>query len=233
MTDDGTQTVAERIENALERLILDGELAPGAHINENAMAERFGVSRAPVREACRLLQRAGLVDIVPNKGSFVRAPSLAEIVNLFDVRASLGRLAGRLAAAAVQREQIQEMRHLITEMDACSRDGDAERYIALNIAFHGVLYGATDNPRLASLDMRMGKELRVYRRHGLAFGGGLAVSNAEHRAILAAIENGDCDTAGTELERHILNGRDRFIRAMTATGKLILVDGPQVRTART
>ena len=62
----------------------------------------------------------------------------------------------------------------------------------------------------------MGKELRIYRRHGLEFGGGLAVSNVEHRAILAAVERGDRLDAGTELERHIQNGRDRFIRAMSA-----------------
>jgi DNA-binding GntR family transcriptional regulator len=68
----------------------------------------------------------------------------------------------------------------------------------------------------------MGKELRIYRRHGLAFGGGLAVSNLEHRAILAAVEQGDRAAAGSELEKHIQNGRDRFIRAMSATGQLVL-----------
>ena len=82
------------------------------------------------------------------------------------------------------------MRALIGAMDDASRAADAERYIGLNIAFHATLYAATGNTRLAALDAQMGKELRIYRRHGLAFGGGLAVSNVEHRAILAAIERG-------------------------------------------
>src|ERR1700704_2227755 len=91
-------TVADQIERQLEQLILSGEYAPGAHINENALATRLGVSRAPVREACRMLQRAGLVRIVPNQGAYVHALSLPEIVELFDVRACLGRVPGPQAA---------------------------------------------------------------------------------------------------------------------------------------
>jgi DNA-binding GntR family transcriptional regulator len=216
--------VASRVERALEELILNGEYGPGERIKENALAERLGVSRAPVREACRSLQRDGLLDIVPNQGAFVRVLTLAEIVNLFDVRACLGRLAGELAAAAMTRGAMQQLRDLTSAMDEASRSADASRYIDFNIAFHASLYAATGNARLATLDAQMGKELRIYRRHGLAFGGGLAVSNVEHRAILAAIEQGDRVTAGGELEKHIQNGRDRFIRAMSATGQLVLKD---------
>jgi DNA-binding GntR family transcriptional regulator len=226
MTGSSPTTVADRIERELERLILNGDYAPGTHINENALAARLGVSRAPVREACRLLQRSGLVRIVPNQGAYVHALSLNEIVALFDVRAALGRLAGHQAAAAVDRAAIVKLGELIGAMDRASHDADAERYIGLNIDFHAALYAATGNERLALLDAQMGKELRLYRRHGLAHGGGLAVSNGEHRALLAAIERGDCDAAGQLLAKHIENGRDRFIRAMSATGQLVLKDIP-------
>jgi DNA-binding GntR family transcriptional regulator len=232
MTADNAQSTADRLEHELERLILEGEYQPGARINENALAARFDVSRGAVREACRLLQRSGLVNIVPNQGSFVCALSVAEIVNLFDIRACLGRLAGRLAAATVTRQAQQEMRDLIAAMDDASRASDADRYIGLNIAFHAVLYGTTGNAQLAALDAQMGKQLRIYRRHGLEFGGGLAVSNVEHRAILAAIERGDCEAAGHEVEKHIENGRDRFIRAMTATGQLVLKENIPEKTSR-
>ena len=220
------ESVVDRLERELEDLILKGEYGPGDRIKENVLAARLGVSRAPVREACRLLQRSGLVEIVPNQGAFVRALSLHEIVNLFDIRACLGRLAGEQAAASITREQLAQVRVLMAAMDEASRESNAIRYIELNIAFHSKLYEATGNTRLAALDGQMGKELRIYRRHGLAFGGGLAVSNIEHRTILAAIEHGDCASAGRELEKHILNGRDRFMRAMSATGQLVLNDVP-------
>ena len=179
-----------------------------------------------------MLQRAGLIHIVPNQGSFVRDHSVAEIVDLFDVRSCLGRLAGELATAAITRDGLKQMRELIAAMDEASAASDAERYIGLNIAFHSTLYAATGNARLASLDSQMGKEMRIYRRHGLEFGGGLAVSNVEHRAILAAMERGDRHAAGVELEKHIQNGRDRFIRAMSATGQLVLKDTLAGKTGR-
>jgi DNA-binding GntR family transcriptional regulator len=232
MTEKNPDSVVDRLERELEDLILKGEYGPGDRIKENALAARFGVSRAPVREACRLLQRSGLVDIVPNQGAFVRALSLHEIVNLFDIRACLGRLAGEQAAASINRQQLAQLRTLMAEMDEASQDANAARYIELNIAFHAQLYDATGNARLAALDGQMGKELRIYRRHGLAFGGGLAVSNLEHRTILAAVEQGDCAAAGRELERHILNGRDRFIRAMSATGQLVLNNDVSAKPSR-
>ena len=226
------QSVVDAVEQELERLIVSGEIAPGQHINENALATRLKVSRAPVREACRLLERVGLVTIVPNQGAFVRAPSLPEIVNLFDIRASLGRLAGREAAVSIIGEQLDGLRSLIEAMDAAAEERSAERYTALNLEFHACLYAATGNARLAALDASIGKELRIYRRHGLAFGGGLAVSNREHRNLLAAIERGDCAAAAEELERHIQNGRDRFLRAMAATGQLVLQGAAERKSKR-
>ena len=160
-------STADRLELELERLILNGEYRPGARINENALAARFDVSRGAVREACRLLQRSGLVNIVPNQGSFVCVLSVTEIVNLFDVRACLGRLAGRLAAATVTRAALQDLRELIEAMDDASHASDDERYISLNIGFHATLYATTGNAQLATLDAQMGKQLRIYRRHGL------------------------------------------------------------------
>jgi len=232
MDEKNDTSAVSRIERELEEMILGGAYGPGDRIKENAVAARFNVSRAPVREACRLLQRSGLVRIVPNQGSFVSALSLTEIVDLFDVRACLGRLAGNLAATAITREGMQSLRDLMAAMDDASRAADAKRYIALNIAFHASLYASTGNERLAALDAQMGKELRIYRRHGLEFGGGLAVSNVEHRAILAAVERGDCLAAGSELEKHIQNGRDRFIRAMSATGQLVLKDSVAATAGR-
>jgi DNA-binding GntR family transcriptional regulator len=232
MQEQNNNSVVNQIERELEGLILRGEYAPGDRINENALAARLGVSRAPVREACRLLQRSGLVDIVPNQGAFVRSLSLHEIVNLFDIRGCLGRLAGEQAAAAISRQQLDQLRTLMMDMDAASREANGARYIELNITFHAHLYEATGNARLAALDAQMGKELRIYRQHGLEFGGGLAVSNIEHRTILDAVERGDCAAAGRELERHILNGRDRFIRAMSATGQLVLNGDSAVKASR-
>jgi DNA-binding GntR family transcriptional regulator len=220
------------LEAILEKRIVDGTFAPGEHLNENALAAELGVSRAPLREACRLLERAGLVEIRPNQGAFVRTLSLGEIINLFDIRASLAELAGRSAASAIDAAGVTRLDALIEQLDVAARDRDADRYIALNLELHAAIYDATANPRLAALDRAMGKELRLYRRHGLAFGGGLLISNQEHRGIVAAIADGDCARAGHELRRHIEGGRDRFLRAMSATGALALAPAASRRRGR-
>src|SRR3974377_2402349 len=134
------ESVVDRLERELEDLILKGEYGPGDRIKENALAARFGVSRAPVREACRLLQRSGLLDIGPNQGVLVRALSLHEIVNLFDIRGCLARLAGEQAALSVTREQLAKLRTFVAEMDEGSHDGDAGRYIELTIPHNRPLY---------------------------------------------------------------------------------------------
>lgn len=221
-----TTMTVEEIESELEKAILDGEFEPGKRINENALAARLGVSRAPVREACRRLERAGLIRIIPNQGAVVTSLSLQEVVQLFDVRAALGRLAGEEAAASMDDAHLKSLRGLMAEMDRAALERDANRYTGLNLDFHACLYEATGNARLAALDLSIGKEMRSYRHHSLAYGGGLAVSNQEHRAILAAIERGDCEQAGLLLFQHIRNGRDRFLRAMSATGRLALEGEP-------
>ena len=215
-------SIVQRVENELELAILRGDYEPGERINENAVAARLNISRAPVREACRLLERAGLVRIVPNLGAIVASLTLQEVINLFDIRAALGRQAGEEAAASMDEAHLRELRRMLEDMDSAAGDRDAYRYTGLNIAFHGCLYDATGNARLAQLDHSLGKELRVYRQHGLAHGGGLASSNQEHRQVITAIERGDAALAGQLLCQHIRNGRDRFLRAMSATGQLML-----------
>jgi DNA-binding GntR family transcriptional regulator len=208
------------IERELERLIGAGEFAPGSHLNETALASRFGVGRAAIREACRLLERTGLVTIVAHQGAFVRALGFDEILQLFDIRASLARLAGHEVAVNADAAGLRRLEELVAVMDEAAAARDPDTYVALNLQFHDLLYAATGNRRLAELDRQLGLELRLYRRHGLAHGGGLFVSNQEHRKILAAVKRGDREGAAELLEAHIRSGRDRFVRAMSATGEL-------------
>lgn len=206
----------------IEALIMSGDYPLGAHLNESALSARLGIGRAAIREACHALVRVGLVEIVPNQGAFVKRLSLLEITHLFDIRACLGRLAGQQATMSIDGNSLNQLQDLIQEMDEAARERDSERYIGLNLAFHDTLYSVGSNPRLAELDRALGKELRIYRRHGLAFGGGLAVSNREHREIVSSIQQGDWEIAGMQLEKHIRSGKDRFLNAMNMTGQLVL-----------
>jgi phosphonate utilization transcriptional regulator len=199
---------------AIEHMILNGELDPGAHLNENALATKLSISRGPVREALRALEQSGLVRVIANRGVFVREFSLEEAVHAYDIRASLFGLAGKILAGTLTREQIGRLSDLVEEMETAKTKSDVSAYYSLNVDFHSSLVALCGNEELASIYRRLVKKLHLFRRRALLLGGGLKVSNQEHRAILRAIAAGDASRARRVMEDHILAGKRRFLFAL-------------------
>src|SRR5919112_4635270 len=104
-----TESLTSLIRRELERMIARGELKAGERLNENALAAKLGVSRGPIREACRGLEQSGLVDVVVNRGVFIRELGAREAAELYEVRAVLYGLAGRLLAPIVTDEQLRSL----------------------------------------------------------------------------------------------------------------------------
>lgn len=201
-------SLMEVIQREIEGMLLSGKLGRGSRINEKQLAEQLGVSRAPVREATRALQQVGLVEIVPNRGAFVRNVNLKDVISIFDIRMALARLAGSEAARRVTPVAAKRLKDLIRRMDKAPT---AEDYLPLNLEFHREVFQLSDNTRLAQLDISLSKELRLYRLRGLSSAGNMQVSNQEHREILTAVAGRNPELAGRLFEQHILAGRDRFL----------------------
>ncbi len=200
----------------IERMILDADLEMGARINELALAARLGISRGPVREACRSLVQAGLLETRANRGFFVRKLTQKEVVDLYDLRAGLMRLAGELVARHVTAEQLANLRDMVSAMDAARIKGDTEQFQNLNAEFHAALVTATDNRRLDEVYRGLANESRLFRRRGLVSGPAMESSNREHRAIVDAIASRDSARAAATMENHILQGKARFLSATVA-----------------
>jgi DNA-binding GntR family transcriptional regulator len=208
-----SQTLVSICQAEIERLILDGELARGARINELALAARLGISRGPVREACRSLMQAGLLEAQANRGFFVRKLARKEVIDLYDLRAGLMRLAGELIARRATPGEVDGLRALIDAMESARARFDTARFQELNAEFHGLLVEITDNQRLQDVYNGLAKELRLFRRRGLVSDGAMASSNREHRAIVDAVATHDSARAGATMENHILQGKARFLAA--------------------
>src|SRR5262245_6432688 len=189
-----SQTLVSICEAEIERLILEGELGRGARINELAVAARLGVSRGPLREACRSLVQAGLLEARANRGFFVRKLARKEVIDLYDLRAGLMRLAGDLVAQRVSDHGLARLRQLVAAMDTARVNADAPAFRELNAEFHAVLVEAADNTRLKRVYDGLAKELRLFRRRGLASGEAMGASNDEHLAIVEAIAARDTAT---------------------------------------
>ena len=123
-------SLAMLAQRELERRIVSGELAVGAKLNEVDIANALGVSRGPVREAFRALDQAGLVRVEKNRGVFVRQLSLDEANEVYEVRAALEALIGRLAAQRIDADEIEQLRAIVKKMAALDKSRKAEAYFA-------------------------------------------------------------------------------------------------------
>lgn len=209
-----THSLTTIVLQELERMILSGELEPGERINEKALAASQLVSRGPIREACRRLEQAGLVEIVVNRGVFVRKLKPKDAADLCDIRASLSALAGRILAATVTADQLAALKDMVERMERQAAAGDVESYYPLNVEFHDTLLRLSGNERLAAMCAAIDKELYLFRRRSLHVGLGLDRSVAEHRRMIAALEAGDVQAAGRVFEEHANSGKERLLGAM-------------------
>jgi phosphonate utilization transcriptional regulator len=197
----------------IEQLILRGELAIGQHVNESELATRFGTSRGPIREALRALEESRLVRSEKNRGVFVREISVAEADEIYDVREVLDQLIGQRVAERATPDQLRDLNAVVAEMDDATAMQDVKRYHALNLKFHDLLVDLAGNSRLAESYRLLTKELLLFRLRGLQDGGGFAVSNIEHKAVVEAVAARDCTRAGHLLRQHAAKSRARMHRA--------------------
>jgi DNA-binding GntR family transcriptional regulator len=204
-------TLPQALRKMLETSIVTGTIVGGAHINENALAAAVGVNRAALREALTALAEAGLIEFVRNRGAFVRSVGLDEAVHLYDVRAGLGRAAGRLLALRVTPRELRELEALHEELRRFCEAEDIDQYDATNITFHKRLVECAHNPHLVRIEDNVGREIRLFLREGVVTPTSLRISHKEHGDILEAVRNSDPEQAGLAFETHVLNGKQRML----------------------
>jgi len=210
-------SLAMLAQRELERRIVSGELAVGTKLNEVDIANALGVSRGPVREAFRALDQAGLVRVEKNRGVLVRQLSLEEASEVYEVRAALEGLIGRLAAQRIDADELEQLRAIVKKMAALDKSRKAEAYFALNLEFHELVARAARNQSLLTHYRRVVNELDLYRRETLTRSSDvIPVSTREHEAIVSALAKGDEKAAERLLVEHVLHSRERLHGALAA-----------------
>jgi phosphonate utilization transcriptional regulator len=203
------------VRHEIERRILAGVILPGEKLNEEALAADMRVSRGPVREAFRALEQAGLVRTEKNRGVFVRSLTHFEADELYEVRAGLDALIGRLAAERCTPAQVEALRHLLRDMEKAARKRNVDEYYPLNVRFHDLLAQFTGNATLLATYRRLVNELHLYRRETLEHGpDSFPTSTHEHLAIVEAVSRGDAEKASRLLHDHAMESRERLHRTL-------------------
>jgi len=197
------QQVAQR----LRARIYAHELPPGAWIDEQRLAEEFGISRTPLREALKVLAAEGLVTLKPRRGCQVAEVSEEELDDIFPILALLEAQAVMLAMRRLDADALQRLTALHAELERHAGSLAADRFFEANQAFHAQLLTLAGNRWLMQLVEDTRRRLKLTRRTSLDRDGRIGQSLAEHRAIMEAIAAGNAARASVLMQEHILLGR--------------------------
>ncbi len=179
------------------------------------MATQLGVSRGPVREALRSLERAGLVNGIANLGMFVRQVGIEEAIEMYEMRALLFGFACSRVADRANDEQKATLRAVVAKMQEAIDGKDGSEYYRLNLAFHDLIMEYADHERANQMYQSLVKEGHLLRQRSLRPDSSMRELNAEHAQILDAIVSGDSAAARKAAEEHHLLGRTRWLDTLT------------------
>lgn len=205
-----TQSLPEQIAARLSERIVSGTYTPGQRVMEQAIAEEFEVSRGPVREALRLLEKEGLVMILPRRGAQVTNPTITEVHEIFDIRAMLNGLRDRLIAESPHRAQLvpvleQEITRLAQTADA---PGAGDEYIEIVLRLNRLLTQTAGNRRLQAILGSLAVQTVRYTRLGLSTPQRRQQSVRHWQRLLQAIRDGDGDAAERIARQRVIDSRD-------------------------
>ena len=203
------QEVAER----LRQRIFAHQLAPGARIDEQALAIDYGISRTPLREALKVLAAEGLVTLRPRRGCFVTEISEQDLDDIFPLMAMLEGRCALEATTRAQPEDLARLDALHAELQRFAESKEIEHFFEVNQAFHYQIQEMSGNRRLRQVIQDLRKVLKLTRLFSLSIDGRVQQSLAEHAVILAAIKAGDAAGAQVAMHDHILSGRQALARS--------------------
>ncbi|MFH8770662.1 MULTISPECIES: GntR family transcriptional regulator [unclassified Streptomyces] len=205
--------VRERVLATLRQDIIAGRLGPGERLVERELAERFGVSRVPVREAIRALVAEGFVLFESARRTVVRRLTPTDVKELFELREALEVYAAGLAAARVTPEALAELRGLLAEAATATKEGDGEAITDINTRFHDRILAMAGNSLLISVMEPVDGRLRWLTRQNEEWPQLLD----EHRELYEAIASGDPDRARAHALGHVRANYRSTVRHLFGT----------------
>lgn len=212
------QRAVDAVYDALRSAIINSVLRPGERLNVDELAERLGVSLTPVRGAIQQLATEGLVEIRPRSGTFVASLTIQDVDETFRIRCALECLAGRDAIDKFTEADVRRLKEILRALKKPVRtEEDRAAHDRNNSELHQTIIRASGNRRLQEIYEGLNTHLRIARIHAghIDWVSRLRDEQAEHEAIVAAIERRDAAGLETALTQHIYRAKDDMIRALS------------------
>lgn len=210
---DSFKPLREQVFDSLQESILKGELEPEEQLTEVQISKALGVSRTPVREAIWKLELQGLVKLIPRRGIFVSGiTSVDDIRNLFEVREILERETYIMAADRISKEELEELRQILKDIETCIQEGDLARAIEIDSRFHQIICQACGNPYLNRLVSSLREQVERFRVASLLSPGRFSEAFNEHKILAEAITKSEQDELRAIASRHIVNAKRQIMK---------------------
>lgn len=215
-------TQCEIVRKALEKDIFSGALAPAAQLDEEEIAQRFAVSRTPVREALLQLIETGLVVKPPRQRAVVAPLDVRRLIQMFETLSELEAICARLAARRITEPEKASLAAIQRASDAALHADDQDEYGRLGIKFHVAIWRATHNDVLFETTRNLAIRLNPYRMFQLRSKGRPEANNDDHIALLALLQAGDADAAYNLMRAHVTMQGDVLADYISTTPKVVL-----------
>lgn len=196
-------TTVEKLADDMAEAILSGEFAPGSRLDEQILAQRYAVSRTPVREALRQLATTGLIEVRPRRGAIVARVSPAQLEELFVAMGELEATCARLAALSMAPTERRRLQALYDSMGVMADQNDAVAFADANHLLHTMIYAGAHNVVIADATSALRRRLSPFRRAQFQLEGRPPRSHAEHHVVVSAIIRGDALAAHAAMLHHV------------------------------
>ncbi|MBP6535324.1 MAG: GntR family transcriptional regulator [Xylophilus sp.] len=194
----------EEVAELLRQQIFNRALEPGSWIDELKIADEYGISRTPLREALKVLAAEGLVTMKVRRGAYVTEVNEKDLSDVYHLLSLLESDAAGVVAARATTDQLKELQDLHAELEAAV--DDRERFFAVNERFHMRVLEISDNRWRSQMVADLRKVMKLNRHNSLLKSGRIQESLAEHRAVMAALAARDADTTVQNMRAHFANG---------------------------
>ena len=208
------QTLREKILETIRDAILKGSLKPGERVSEPELAERFGISRTPIREAFRQLESEGYLEVIPRKGAVVASLSERDVIEFYAIKSILEGHAARIAAERMTERDLERLETINTKLQQIAADGDIKSFFRVHNEFHELFIKASGNDKLIELINQLVLKFNRLRLASLAQPGRMDISVQEHRKIIEAFRRHDGEQADSLVRRTATIGAEVLIQSM-------------------
>lgn len=205
------QTLREKILEEIREAILKGTFKPGEKVPEPELAERFGISRTPIREAFRQLESEGYLTVVPRKGAVVTALSERDVEEFYSIKSILEGYAARIAAERLSDKDIERLISINDRLRQLAKEGDVKTFFRIHNEFHDLFIRAAGNDKLAELIGQLVLKFNRLRLTSLSLPGRMEISVQEHEKIIEAFRAKNGEQA------------DNLVRKTAAIGGQVLI----------